>query len=275
MKLQIVPASRGLQWLLLGLRVFGTRPFVYMGLIGAWLLFVALVQLIPLVGTLLVWATLPFVTLGFMLVTRLVTEGTMPTLQVFAQPLRGDALERRRLWQLGAIYAALMAALFGVFLLTLGPGLMDAAPAAQPAPPAPDSAASAPQGLPMPFGPQLQAGLLWMATLSLLLSVPFWYAPALVHWAGQSAGQALFSSVIAVWRNKGAFLVYGLACFALTLGATVAMSLLAMLLSAVSQQLALAMVVPMAFVLLAIFHAALYFTYTDCFGTPSPQETSP
>ena len=43
------------------------------------------------------------------------------------------------------------------------------------------------------------------------LSIPFWHAPALVHWQGQSVGQALFSSTLALWRCKGAFFAYSLA----------------------------------------------------------------
>ena len=47
--------------------------------------------------------------------------------------------------------------------------------------------------------------------LAACLSVPFWHAPALVYWQGQGVGQALFSSTLAVWRCKGAFLMYSLA----------------------------------------------------------------
>jgi hypothetical protein len=38
--------------------------------------------------------------------------------------------------------------------------------------------------------------------------VPFWHAPGLVHWGSQGVGQALFSSTLAVWRCRGAFVVY-------------------------------------------------------------------
>ena len=45
------------------------------------------------------------------------------------------------------------------------------------------------------------------AVLGSLLAVPFWHAPALVHWGGQGVAQALFSSTLALWRNKAAFVV--------------------------------------------------------------------
>ena len=50
--------------------------------------------------------------------------------------------------------------------------------------------------------------------LGALLSVPFWHAPALVHWGGQGVAQALFSSTLALWRNKAAFALNGLLWFA-------------------------------------------------------------
>ena len=40
--------------------------------------------------------------------------------------------------------------------------------------------------------------------------MPFWHAPALVYWGGQTVGKSLFFSTVACWRNKGAFAVYAL-----------------------------------------------------------------
>lgn len=257
MKLHTVPASRGVQWVLLGLRAFASRPLVYMSLIGLWMLLAVLVQVIPLLGTLLMWAALPLVTLGFMLTTQRVTQGRLPTLQVFVLPLQGDPKRRRALWQLGAIYAVVMAVVIGTFALIVGNDV------ALPTPP-PQGSTTAPP----PLDPRLQTGLLWMGLATVVLSVPFWFAPALVHWGGHSTGQSLFSSVVAVWRNKGAFVLYGLANAAGVVLVAVAMSLLVALLGVANQQAALALLVPIAFVMMAVFYASLYFTYADCFGPP-------
>jgi hypothetical protein len=203
------------------------------------------------------WAALPLVTLGFMLTTQQVLQGRPPSLQVFVQPLRGDARRRRTLWQLGAIYAVVMAVVIGGFALIVGNDV------AMPTPP--PSGSNAP---PPSLDPRLQNGLLWIAGMTVLLSVPFWYAPALVHWGGHSAGQALFSSVVAVWRNKGAFVVYVLANTGAVVLVALAASLLVGLLGVASQQAALALLAPIAFVMMAVFYASLYFTYADCFGPP-------
>ena len=58
--------------------------------------------------------------------------------------------------------------------------------------------------------PRLQLGLLLRIGLAGLLSVPFWHAPALVYWGAQGWAKSLFFSTVAIWRNKGAFAVYGL-----------------------------------------------------------------
>jgi hypothetical protein len=34
----------------------------------------------------------------------------------------------------------------------------------------------------------------------------------------------------------------------------------------------MALLVPIAFVMMAVFYASLYFTYADCFGAPTAQE---
>ena len=47
------------------------------------------------------------------------------------------------------------------------------------------------------------------------LSIPFWHAPALVYWGGQGWAKSLFFSTVALWRNKGAFALYGLGWLAL------------------------------------------------------------
>ncbi len=50
-----------------------------------------------------------------------------------------------------------------------------------------------------------------------LLAVPFWHAPALVFWGRQGWAKSLFFSTMAIWRNRGAFAVYGLGWFGLSL----------------------------------------------------------
>ena len=59
--------------------------------------------------------------------------------------------------------------------------------------------------------------LVWLTAL-VILTMLNWFAPALVVLKGQSALMALKLSLIACWRNLGAFAVYGLVGVALGLG---------------------------------------------------------
>ena len=61
--------------------------------------------------------------------------------------------------------------------------------------------------------------------------MPFWHAPALVHWGDQGPAQALFSSTLAVWRSRGAFAVYLLSWLGIIVAFGVTTALLAGLFS--------------------------------------------
>ena len=96
-----------------------------------------------------------------------------------------------------------------------------------------------------------------------LLSVPFWHAPALVHWGGQPAAKALFFSLMACWRNRGAFFVYALTWAAVILLFAVVANLLFAMLGHIQWMAAAAM--PASLVFSTVFYVSLYFTFADCF----------
>ena len=266
MKLQLVPASRGALWVRQGFGVFFARPLAFFGLFGVLLLGMLAAQLLPWVGPLLFWASLPLVTLGFMLATQQVLLGRFPTPQVFVVPLRGDPARSRAMWQLGALYAVAMLIVVGVHAWIDG-GRMEALQVAA------TSGKATPESMvALLSDDRLQLSLLWFALAAGLLSLPFWHAPALVYWGGQSVGKALFFSTVACWRNKGAFAVYGLTGLAAVLAFALVSSILFALLGQPNMA-ALAMM-PAVLVFTAVFYASLFFTFADCFEMPaaSPEE---
>ena len=101
-----------------------------------------------------------------------------------------------------------------------------------------------------------------------LLSVPFWHAPALVHWGGQGVAQALFSSTLAVWRAKGAFLVYALIWAGLIVGVGLLSALLLGLFGA--PQLAGVLALPIGLMFSTVFYVSLIFSFRDSFGEIGP-----
>jgi hypothetical protein len=127
-----------------------------------------------------------------------------------------------------------------------------------------------------PAVPAADAGALLGLALRLafaaLLAIPFWHAPALVHWGGQGAAQALFSSTVAIWRNKGAFTVYMLAWIGVVLAFGAATSVLFGL--AGQPRLAAVALMPASLLFSTAFYASLWFTFADCFGTGDSEPPS-
>ena len=257
MRLQTVPARAGALWVRQGFRAFFTHPLAFAALFAAFMFAVFVLALLPYVGALLVLALLPLVSLGFMLATRVVLDGGFPTPRVFIDPLRAARPRVKAMLQLGIAYA--LATFLVMWFSDVADGgafetLMGALPAGQTAPDAMAARLAA---------PGLALGLALRFGLAGLLSVPFWHAPALVHWDGQGCAQALFSSTLACWRNRAAFAVYSVVWFAIV----VLFGALGSLLFALLGQAPLFAVaaVPLSLLLTTVFYVSLYFTFAACF----------
>lgn len=263
MKLKTVPARQGVLWAQQGIRAFFKHPMAFAALFAAFMFSVFVLALLPLIGPLLGLMLLPLVTLAFMLATRVVVAGGLPTPMVFIAPLRAQRSRVVSLVWLGALYASsTFAALWLSGIVDGGAfaALMDAIPADQNTPDAMAARLAA---------PGLLGGLMLRLGLTGMLAVPFWHAPALIFWDGQRCAQALFSSTLACWRNRGAFTVYILTWFALVMGFGM---LASMLFAAIGgPQLFAVAAVPISLLITTVFYASLYFTFADSF-TPNGAE---
>lgn len=260
MKLQTVPARDGVLWVRRGFAVFFKQPMAFAGLFAAFYFTFFLLTLLPLVGPVLQLALLPLGSLGFMMASRLTLEGRFPTPRLFIEPLRGPRAQVAAIVKLGLGYAA------AVFLLTwlvdwIDGGALEALMGSLY-----DGSAGAEVFAAKLAGSGLAISLLF-GFLG-LLSVPFWHAPALIHWGGQSCAQALFSSSIACWRNRGAFLVYSLTWLAVIL----VFGLLANLVFALLGQMQLIALaaMPASLIFATAFYASLYFTFVGSFADDAP-----
>jgi len=258
MKLQIVPARQGVLWVQRGFGVFFRRPLAFAALFVSFMFFGLVALLVPYVGPVVMLASLPLVSLAFMLATQRTLQGEFPGPGVFIAPLRVNRERSLALFKLGLAYATASLAIIVLSDAIDGgkfEALQDALAAGNEEAPAIAARLS---------DAQLQIGLLVRFGLATLLSLPFWHAPALVHWGAQSVGKSLFFSTMACWRNLGAFSVYALAWG----GVTLVFGLLANLLAALlpdGQLIALA-AVPAALLFSTVFYASLYFTFSDCFA---------
>jgi hypothetical protein len=267
MRLQTVPARQGIVWVRQGFRAFFRQPLAFSGLFASFLFAAFACALVPEIGTFIAVGLLPLVSVGFMLATRITLAGAYPTPRVFVDPLRGPRRQAIALIQLGVGYALATLAIMWLSDVLDGGAfedLMDALPAGQTTP---EAAAAK-----MAADPRIELGLLLRFALAGLLSVPFWHAPALVHWDGHGWAKALFSSTIACWRNKGAFAMYSLTWFGVIMLIGI-VSNLAFALLGLMQVMAVALV-PISLMLSTIFYVSLYFTFADCFVDDADVEPS-
>lgn len=249
---------RGAQWVRDAFRLFVRRSLAFSGLFFAFLFVALLIGLVPLVGPLLQMAMLPLLSLGFMIASASVLHGGAVHPGQFIEPFTGDARRRGRMLVLCAAYGASAVGLLLLANLISGGQLGElqhlvvGSEAAQPQ----IDAIAADRGV--------FAGTLFAIVGATLLSVPFWHAPALVYWGHQGVAQSLFSSTLAVWRAKGAFLVYGLIWFALAAAAGVASALLLSLLG--MPQLIGVFALGFGLMFSTAFYVSLVFSFNDCFG---------
>lgn len=254
MKLNIVPARTGFQWVKLGAKTFFRQPLAMGGLFFMFMATVSVLSLIPLAGTLISLALVPAATLGLMAASREAEQGRFPMPTLLVTAFRAGPANTRSMLMLGAMYAAAL-------MLVIGVGALFAADL----PPVemPDGEVSPERVRAMFNNPGL-----W---LSLVLYVPvlmaFWHAPALVHWHGVSPLKSLFFSLMACWANKGAMLLYGLGWMAVIMMAGVVMNLLAVLFGGAA--LFNLILYPMVLLLAAMFHTSIWFTVRDSFVTPA------
>lgn len=252
MKLNLVPARTGLNWVRQGMKTFFRQPLALSGLFFMFMAVASVLSVLPLVGLLLVMALIPSATIGLMSATREADGGRFPMPVQLLTAFRSGHERRRDMLVLGALYVgALVALVVLAALFTSGPT----------------------GNLTPPESPQATQAMVEQAIsdpgfwLAMLLYVPllmaFWHAPALVLWHGVSPVKSLFFSLMACWRNRGAMLVYALGWLGVFLVAGLLLSLVAGLLggSVVTDAAAY----PLALFLASMFHASIYFSFRDSF----------
>lgn len=257
--LQTVPSARGLQWLRQGFVETWRHPLAYAGLFAVFMLAMAVLVLVPVIGGVLMLGAVPLLSLGFMMATAGSQRGVPVHAGVYLAPWRGTpVLQRRRLLALCGAYA--LSSLCVLLLCNqIDGGRFDELLSL-----AAEGKADTPEWAALAGDPAVQTGALLRGLLTVLLSVPFWHAPALVQWGGQGVAQSLFSSVLAVWRTRGAFTLYALGWLALTAATGGALALLLSLLG-LGQAMSV-VVMPLGLLFTAAFYVSLYFSFVESFS---------
>jgi hypothetical protein len=265
--LKPVDAARGTRWIVDAWRLFRKRPLGFVALFGVFLFTALLVSLVPLLGPVLQMMALPLLGLGFMIAAQSALLDGPVHPRCFIEPLRTDATRRRTLLTLCAMYG-----FFALVILAVGDWLSGGAWGRLQQAMTQGTAAQS-QVDAILAEPGVGSGALFVVLAGTMLTVPFWHAPALVHWGGQAVGQSLFSSTLAVWRAKGAFVVYVLGWIVSILLFALGSALLLGLLGA--PQWAGLVGIPAGLVFSAVFYISLLFTFNDSFGGSSVQAEAP
>jgi hypothetical protein len=253
MKLNIVPARTGIQWVKLGIRTFARQPLALTGLFFLYTAVAKLLSLVPVVGLVLALGIVPAATLGLMVASREAEGGRFPMPTVLLSAFRAGRERLRAMLVLGVLYAV---ACFAVMLLVaLVSGV---SPSAEPA--TPEKMMTA----------EFQLSVLVGTLLYLPVSLMFWHAPALVHWYGIPPMKSLFFSVIACLRNARALLLFA----AGWMGVMFSAALLVVVVAAMtgSPEMVVAALLPLGLLVTAMFSTSLYFTFRDSFDSTSDDD---
>jgi hypothetical protein len=263
-RLKTVTARQGLAWVREGARNFFRQPLGYTAIFSIVLLVGLLLSQLGWVGLFASLSLMPFATMGFTLAGREQRDGRSVHPGHLLPPWR-DTATRNALLRLGAVYAVLF---IGCLLLSMlvdggrGAQLMDEMAAQAGA-----SAASGAASAPLVVDEALLSGALGGSLLAMLLfgllALVFWHAPALVAWQREPIAKALFASVLACWRARGAFTLMGLVWLGLMMLFMVFAQFLFTLFGQAQGALLAAM--PAALMFSTAFYASLYAIYTDSF----------
>jgi hypothetical protein len=259
MKLNIVPARQGVQWVKLGIQTFWRHPLALAGLFFMFMAVMSVLSIVPVIGNVLALTLLPGATLGLMAATKETLNGKFPMPVVLISGFRAGKQQLRAMLVLGGIYAA-------GFLLVLGiSALADGGKFAK------LYLVGGAMSSELLMAPDFELAVLISMALYLPLSLLFWHAPALVHWHGVAPVKSLFFSLVACMRNFWAFTIFGLAWVGVFIGMGMVVATIAALLG--SPELVGAIMFPASMLLAAMFFTSLYFTFRDAFED-SPGDTA-
>lgn len=221
MKLNLVPTRTGVEWVRLGLKNFWRQPLAFVSLFLMFMALITSISQLPLIGRFIPFVLLPFSTLGFMVAASVADASATNTdlpgeaggvkkptgALMFLSVARAMRTEWRALAVLGVISAVYC--FLTVFLTALVDGgqfmrsyLLGETPTKE-----------------VLESSRFQMANLLQMCLALPLVAAMWHAPALVHWHRVEPVKSIFFSLVAMFRNFGAYALYWLAwCGVLVLG---------------------------------------------------------
>jgi hypothetical protein len=250
MKLNTVAPKEGYTWIRQGIWLFKQNPLGFLMLVFMYVFAAQLAVIVPVIGVFAVLILTPALSVGFLTACRqaILKERIRPTVYVVA--LQSTPIIRKRILQLGLVYATLILVLSFILSLIVDFELL--------VPLLTSDKSISPEALRQIYLVLFFGGLLYIP-----IGMLMWFSPVLVAWADMSVAQALFSSYLACWTNRGAFFLY-LAIWGAIL---IAIPLtIGMVFDAINLgQVATYIVAPISMAGLTVMYCSFFATWKACF----------
>jgi hypothetical protein len=250
MKLNSIAPKEGYTWIRQGIWLFKQNPLGFLMLVFLYVFLAQLAVIVPVIGVFAVLLLTPTLAVGFMTACRQAIQKERISPMVYLIALKSGALVRRRILQLGIVYAVLILLLSFALSLLVDFELL----------------------IPLMTSDKLMTSealrqiylvLFFGAILYIPVAMLMWFSPVLIAWADMPVAQALFSSFLACWANKAAFFLY-LTIWSLVLIATPL--ILGMIFDAIDLgQAASFIIAPLSMGGLTLMQCSFYATWKACF----------
>jgi len=250
MKLNTVAPKEGYTWIRQGIWLFKQSPLGFLMLIFMYVFAAQLAVIVPVIGVFAVLILTPTLSVGFLTACRQAIQKERIRPMVYLVALQSTPLIRKRILQLGLVYAALILTLSFTLSLVVDFELL--------LPLMTSDKAVTPEAL-----RQIYLVLFFGALLYVPIAMLMWFSPILIAWSDMPVAQALFSSALACWSNRGAFFLYLAIWSAVLIGLplTVGMTFDALNLG----QAASFVIAPISMAGLTIMHCSFFASWKACF----------
>ena len=251
MKLNAVTPKEGYTWIRQGIWLFKQNPLGFLMLVFIYVFTAQLAVIIPVIGVFAVLLLTPTLSVGFMTACRQAIQKERIGPMVYLIALQSGVLIRKRMLQLGLIYATLIVLMSFILSLLVDFEML--------LPLMTGDKAMTPEAL-----RQIYLILFFGGILYIPIAMVMWFSPILVAWADMSVAQALFSSCLAFWTNKAAFFFYISIWGAILIAVPLTIG---MVFDALDfGQAASFIIAPISIAGLTVMHCSFYATWKACFG---------
>jgi hypothetical protein len=251
MKLNYIAPKEGYTWIRQGIWLFRQNPIGFLMLVFLYVFVAQLAVFIPVIGVFAVLLLTPTLSVGFMTACRQAIQKERISPIVYLVALKSGVLVRKKILQLGLVYAAMILLLSFILSLLVDFDLL--------IPLMTSDKPITPEAI-----RQVYLVLFFGAMLYVPVAMLMWFSPVLVAWADMSVAQALFSSCLACWTNKAAFFLYLSIWSAILIAIPLSVG---MIFDALGLgQAASFIIAPISMAGLTVMHCSFYATWKACFA---------